>query len=54
MPTYEFVCEKCKKPFTLILKIADYEKKNFSCPSCKSRKVALTVSGFQTFTSKKS
>jgi putative FmdB family regulatory protein len=54
MPTYEFVCEKCEKPFTLILKIAEYEKKNFRCPKCKSKKVRQQVAGFQTITSKKS
>ena len=27
MPTYEFVCEECNKPFTLIISIEEYEKK---------------------------
>lgn len=54
MPTYEFVCEKCKKSFTQILKLAEYEKKNFRCPKCKSRKVRQKVAAFQTITSKKS
>jgi putative FmdB family regulatory protein len=54
MPTYEFVCEKCKKRFTLILKIAEYEKKDFRCPKCKSKKVTQKIAGFQTITSKKS
>ncbi|MGW8325797.1 MAG: FmdB family zinc ribbon protein, partial [Desulfobacterales bacterium] len=34
MPTYEFVCEKCKKSFTLMMKISEYEKKKFRCPKC--------------------
>ena len=54
MPTYEFVCEKCKKRFTLIMKIAEYENKNFRCPKCKSKKVTQQIAGFQTITSKKS
>jgi putative FmdB family regulatory protein len=53
MPTYEFVCEKCKKPFTLMMKIAEHEKKNFRCPKCKSKKVTQKIAGFQTITSKK-
>jgi len=54
MPTYEFVCDKCKKSFSLILKLADYEKKKFNCPKCKSKKVKQIITGFQTITSKKS
>ncbi len=26
MPRYEFLCEKCKKPFELIMTIAEREK----------------------------
>ena len=48
MPTYEFICEKCKKPFTVIMKISEYEKKKFQCPKCKSRKVKQQITSFQT------
>jgi putative FmdB family regulatory protein len=54
MPTYEFVCNNCKKSFNLSMKISDYEKKKFSCPKCKSRKVRQQLTAFQTITSKKS
>jgi putative FmdB family regulatory protein len=54
MPTYEFICEKCKKLFTLMLKISEYEKKNFRCPKCKSKKVKQQITSFQTITSSKS
>ena len=54
MPTYEFICEKCKKSFTLIMKISEYEKKKFQCPKCKSKKVKQQVTSFQTITSSKS
>ncbi|MGD2268809.1 MAG: zinc ribbon domain-containing protein [Desulfobacterales bacterium] len=54
MPTYEFVCEKCKKRFTRTISIADYEKKKYQCPKCKSRKVKQQILSFQTITSKKS
>jgi len=54
MPTYDFVCEKCSKPFTVVLKLAEYEKKKYKCPKCNSKKVKQQISGFQTITSKKS
>ncbi|MBW1689888.1 MAG: zinc ribbon domain-containing protein [Deltaproteobacteria bacterium] len=54
MPVYEFICEKCKKPFTLTLKFSEYEKKKFKCPKCKSTKVRQQVTSFQAITSKKS
>jgi putative FmdB family regulatory protein len=54
MPTYEFYCEKCKKTFTLILSISEYEKKKYSCPECKSKNLKQQISSFQTVTSKKS
>lgn len=54
MPTYEFVCEKCKKPFTLILSISEYIKGKTKCPKCKGGKVKQQISSFQTKTSRKS
>ncbi len=54
MPTYEFICEKCKKPFTLTMKIVEYYKKKFQCPKCKSNKVKQLITSFQTITSSKS
>jgi len=54
MPTYEFVCDNCKHAFSLFMKISAHEKKKFSCPKCKSKKVKQQVTAFQTTTSKKS
>ena len=54
MPTYEFMCQKCEKPFTLVMSISEYEKKNLRCPECKSKRVKQQISHFQTKTSKKS
>ena len=31
MPCYEFYCEDCKKPFEIILTLAEYEKDKFGC-----------------------
>jgi putative FmdB family regulatory protein len=54
MPTYEFFCEKCKKSFNIVLSISEYEKKKYSCPKCKTKKLKQQISSFQTVTSKKS
>lgn len=54
MPTYDFTCEKCKKKFTLIMTISEYEKKKIRCPKCKSVRVKQQISPFQVVTSKKS
>ncbi|RLC28761.1 MAG: zinc ribbon domain-containing protein [Deltaproteobacteria bacterium] len=54
MPTYEFFCEKCKKGFSLILSISEYEKKKIRCPKCKSTRVKQQITSFQTVTSRKS
>ena len=54
MPTYEFICEECKKTFSLNLKLAEYEKKKYACPKCGGKNLRQRISGFQTITSKKS
>ncbi|MFH1241625.1 MAG: zinc ribbon domain-containing protein [Pseudomonadota bacterium] len=54
MPTYEFMCIKCNKPFTHMLSVSEYEKKKFRCPKCKSTRVKQQITSFQTITSKKS
>jgi len=54
MPTYEFMCEKCNKPFTKIMSIKEFEKKKVRCPKCKSTRVKQIITHFHTITSKKS
>jgi putative FmdB family regulatory protein len=54
MPTYEFRCKKCKKEFTAILSLREYEKGKISCPKCKGKQVQQMVSHFMTKTSRKS
>ena len=54
MPRYEFMCEKCKKPFELIMTISEREKTRPTCPKCKGDKVVPQFSGFMAQTSKKS
>lgn len=55
MPTYEFKCKKCGKPFSLQMSISDYDKqKTITCPHCKSEEVTRIYSRFSAVTSKKS
>ena len=54
MPTYEFYCEECKKSFSIILSIYEYEKQKYSCPECNAKKLKQQITSFQTVTSKKS
>lgn len=54
MPTYEYICEKCKKHFSLTITIAEHEKKKIRCPKCKTVRVKQQITSFQAITSKKS
>jgi len=54
MPQYEYYCGKCKKNFSVVLTLAEYDKGKAACPKCKSKKVEQKVASFFTVTSKKS
>ena len=54
MPTYDFICEKCNKEFTLILTISEYENKKIRCPKCISVRVKQQLTPFQVVTTRKS
>jgi putative FmdB family regulatory protein len=54
MPRYEFLCEKCKKPFELIMTMSEREKAKPRCPTCKGTKVTPQLGGFMAQTAKKS
>jgi len=54
MPRYEFVCEKCRKHFELIMTISERGKGGIKCPKCKGTKVVPQLGGFMAQTSKKS
>lgn len=56
MPTYEFLCQKCKKVFELTCSIAEYERKKnrVKCSRCGSTRVVMRISPFLVQTSKKS
>jgi putative FmdB family regulatory protein len=54
MPRYEFLCEKCQKPFELIMTISERETAKQTCPTCKGTNVTPQFSGFMAQTGKKS
>lgn len=57
MPTYEFLCRKCEKPFERAYSLEEYDremKKKIKCPKCKSTRVLRQISSVQVKTSKKS
>ena len=54
MPRYEFLCEKCQKPFELVMTIYEREKAKPTCPACKGAEVIPQFSGFMAQTGKKS
>lgn len=54
MPNYEYVCQECKKTFSVIMTITEYEKAKPACPKCKSKKVQQKPAAFFAVTSKKS
>ena len=50
MPHYDHLCNKCKKPFVIEMKISEVDKKTVSCPKCKSKAVTRQVTN-NSFTS---
>ncbi|HUJ20088.1 MAG TPA: FmdB family zinc ribbon protein [Bryobacteraceae bacterium] len=54
MPHYIFLCEACKKEFTIIIHISELDKGGLKCPECGSDKVRQKVAAFSAVTSKKS
>jgi len=54
MPSYEYVCKACKKSFSIIMTLAEYEKGRVTCPSCKGKKVEQKPAAFFAVSAKKS
>lgn len=55
MPLYEYECRKCKKKFTVILRMAELGKaKKVHCPRCASTDVQKCIEPFFAVTAKKS
>jgi putative FmdB family regulatory protein len=54
MPHYEFFCHDCKKPFSKILSLIDYEEGEVVCPRCGNKNVEQRWSASTVITSRKS
>ena len=54
MPHHDVYCHACKKTFSKVLTLTEYEEGKIMCPHCGSRKVEQQVSPFYAVTSKKS
>jgi putative FmdB family regulatory protein len=54
MPRYDFFCQACKKTFSKVLTLAEYEKGEVLCPRCGGDDVEQSWSAFYTITTKKS
>jgi putative FmdB family regulatory protein len=54
MPTYEFLCNKCQKEFSVTMTIREREEKKPTCPTCGSSVLEPLMGGFFAKTSRKS
>ena len=54
MPRYEYFCHACKRVFSKVLTITEYEEGKITCPHCGSKEVEQSWSAFYAITSKKS
>ncbi len=54
MPQYCFFCRACKKEFSKVLTLAQYEKGGVVCPHCQSKDLEQRWAAFFAVTSKKS
>jgi putative FmdB family regulatory protein len=54
MPTYDYVCKKCKKKFSAMMRLSERETKKIKCPKCASLDVSQVIQPFFATTSKKS
>ncbi len=55
MHQYEFFCHNCKKHFSKVLSLVDYEEGGeVLCPHCGSKEIEQCWSTFNAITSKKS
>ncbi len=54
MVHYEFFCHACKKSFSKVLSLVDYEEGAVLCPHCRSKEVEQQGSAFSAITPKKS
>ncbi len=54
MPSYEYFCKDCKKTFTVVMTLSEYDRAHVACPKCKSKKVDQKPAAFFAVSAKKS
>jgi putative FmdB family regulatory protein len=54
MPTYEFICQKCGKEFSLIMSLKERDTEKIKCSQCGGDQVSQQLSAVITKTSRKS
>ena len=54
MPQYEYLCHCCRKAFSKILTVQEYEEGEVACPDCGSKDVEQTLTAFFAVGSRKS
>lgn len=54
MATYDYVCDKCRKRFTVVQTMSAHSGRAPACPKCKSRGTRQVLSAFFAKTTKKS
>lgn len=54
MPIYDFVCDQCKREFTVRMRFEEYGGRRVKCPKCRSAKVRRPLAVVGVRTSKKS
>jgi len=54
MPTYEYVCGKCRLMFSIAMAITEHGRRKPACPRCGSRQARQRFAPFFAVTAKKS
>ena len=53
MPRYEFMCQRCERPFELTMTFSERAKGKVKCPKCKGTRVVPQLTSFMVQTTKK-
>ncbi len=53
MPTYSYLCQACRKSFSVQITMAEHDKARTKCPKCGGRKVQQKIGAFSVRTKKR-
>ncbi len=54
MPNYEYICQHCRKLFSIFISYKDYGSKKISCPHCSSENVQRRINRIRVLRSNES